>query len=375
MGDNMLKKFTVKNYKSFKEPITIDFSNHRDYKFNEHCVSNGLLSKLVIYGKNSSGKSNLGYAIFDIVGLLTDKHTNVQQKDIHSFLNADNNEKEATFEYVFKKGNDDIRYLYKKSAPETLIFEELYVNDKKVFSYDYDLDEIDFPMRNELGAENLNFEYQEKGFSTLRYIANNSKQDEDSVIKFIMNFVLHMLWFRSLQSNGYIGLTTGSESLADSIIENDQLNEFEEFLKDLADIDKQLDYEVDETTHKKTIIEKHTYRSLNFEAVLSSGTKALMLLFFWSKKFKNVSFLFMDEFDAFYHHDLSKNIIKYISKLNVQTIFTTHNPYLASNELLRPDCYFVINDGKISSFPDSTDRELREGHSLDKMLRNGEFDG
>ena len=58
----------------------------------------------------------------------------------------------------------------------------------------------------------------------------------------------------------------------------------------------------------------------------------------------------------------------------IQAIFTTHNSFLASNDLLRPDCYFVLEHGELRSFADSTDRELREGHNLEKMLRSGEFD-
>ena len=58
----------------------------------------------------------------------------------------------------------------------------------------------------------------------------------------------------------------------------------------------------------------------------------------------------------------------------MQTILTSHNTYIANNDLLRPDCYFNIKDGILKSFADSTERELREGHNLEKMLRQGEFD-
>ena len=58
----------------------------------------------------------------------------------------------------------------------------------------------------------------------------------------------------------------------------------------------------------------------------------------------------------------------------MQTILTSHNTYIATNDLLRPDCYFQIKDGVLKSLADSTDRELREGHNLEKMLRQGEFD-
>ena len=57
----MLKRFEVKNYKNFKERIVIDFSKVGGYQFNLECITNQLLSKMIIYGRNASGKTNLGF--------------------------------------------------------------------------------------------------------------------------------------------------------------------------------------------------------------------------------------------------------------------------------------------------------------------------
>ena len=67
----MLKLFEVTGFKNFENTIHLDFSDIRDYKFNDFCIVDGLLSKLIVYGKNSVGKSNLGLALFDIVSHLT----------------------------------------------------------------------------------------------------------------------------------------------------------------------------------------------------------------------------------------------------------------------------------------------------------------
>ena len=67
----MLKRFEVQGFKSFSHPVTIDFSDVRDYKFNDSCIKNNLLNKIIIYGRNSVGKTNLGLALFDIVSTLT----------------------------------------------------------------------------------------------------------------------------------------------------------------------------------------------------------------------------------------------------------------------------------------------------------------
>lgn len=376
MGDNMLLKFTVSNYKNFQDPITINFTETHDYKFNPKCVKNGLLSKVIIYGPNASGKSNLGYALFDIVGLLTDKHTEPRQLDEASFINADSDNDIARFEYFFKKDEHIIRYAYEKASPKDIVFEELYIDDCKVYSYDFKHSKSDFVQMSLIGADSLNFEYFEKNFAILRYIANNTIQQEGSYVKFIMNFVSHMLWFRSLQENGYIGLTTGAESLSQWIIEHGLVKDFQKFLHNIAGIDIELDALVSQSpTPVRVLLEKHKNRPLIFDQAASNGTRALQLLFYWSQRFNEVSFLFMDEFDAFYHYELARNVIKQIVDLdNVQAVFTSHNSYLASNEILRPDCYFVLSNGKLVSFADSTSRELREGHNLEKMLRNGEFD-
>lgn len=375
MGDNMLVKFTVSNYKNFQKPITIDFTATHDYQFNQKCINNGLLSKIIIYGNNAAGKSNFGFALFDIVGLLTDKNTDLKQKDQHSFLNADSDGGVARFEYVLKKESQLITYTYEKSTPDQICYEELYVDNIKIYSYNFLTKSKKFEKLEQINAETLNFEYYESNLPVLRYIANNTNQPENSIVRFIMNYVSHMLWFRSLQENGYIGYTTGVENLHNWIINNNLIYQFQKFLKDIAGIDMELDaISLDSPTPTRLLIEKHKRVPLIFESVASNGTRALELLFYWSCKFKDVSFLFMDEFDAFYHFELARNVIKFIVELdNVQAIFTTHNSYLAGNDVLRPDCYFILNNGKLASFVDSTDRELREGHNLEKLLRNGEF--
>ena len=353
-GDNMLVKFTVENYKSFSKPITLDFTETHDYKFNNQCVKNGLLSKIIIYGANSSGKSNFGFALFDIVGLLTDKNSDAGQNDAATFINADSDSNVAKFAYVFKKQNDIIRYAYHKKAPKDITYEELYINETKVFSYDFEAKKFDLVRMDLINADSLNFEYFENNFPILRYVANNTTQPEQSYVKFIMHFVSHMLWFRSLKDNGYIGLTTGAESLSAWIAENNLVKDFQLFLRELAGIETDIDVvQINHPTPTKVLVEKHKNANFAFEQTASSGTKALELLFYWRRRFNEVSFLFMDEFDAYYHFDLGRNVIKDIINLdNVQAVFTSHNSYLASNDLLRPDCYYTLEDGKLTSFAD-----------------------
>ena len=96
-------------------------------------------------------------------------------------------------------------------------------------------------------------------------------------------------------------------------------------------------------------------------------------LYNFYKRIEDNSLLFIDEFDAFYHVNLAKRVVEELLKLNVQAILTTHDTTIMTNDLLRPDCYFVLSEGKIKSLPDLTEKELRQAHNLEKMYRAGAF--
>lgn len=83
----------------------------------------------------------------------------------------------------------------------------------------------------------------------------------------------------------------------------------------------------------------------------------------------------LSEFDVFDHETQRNKMIETLNKMTgFQSVLTTHNTDLMSNKLTRPDCCFVMTKGKITALCDATDRELREGHNLEKLYKSGEFD-
>ena len=91
---------------------------------------------------------------------------------------------------------------------------------------------------------------------------------------------------------------------------------------------------------------------------------------------QNASFVFIDEFDAFYHFELAKSVENHLKKIKgVQIFTTTHNTDLMSNDLLRPDCYFILKDNEIKAISDLSEKELRLAHNLQKMYKAGAFNG
>ena len=371
----MLRKFSVSNYKNFEDEIVLDFANVRDYKFNSECVKDGLLNKTLLVGKNASGKTNLAYALFDIVYTLTDNYHNPMQKDLGSFINGTEKAKEAKFRYEFQNGDSIISYKYNKIAPELMTYESLTVDGKTIFEFDYEKSIKKTDGLKIINAEKLNNINRLDGtISALRVIANNTLQREGSPVSFIMIFVSKMLYYRSCQDgNKFIGLMRNTTVIEQYIIRNGLEKDFERFLNEMTGMNIKL------KTFKSPVSQNLVQvfpnkKELYFYPIASSGTIALELYYYWSRSFKDISFLYIDEFDAYYHFELSAKILQStIKNVPVQTIFTSHNTMLVSNEYMRPDCCLKIDDGKISSFADSTTRELREGHNIEKMLRNGAF--
>jgi AAA15 family ATPase/GTPase len=365
----MITKFSVSGYRSFNDPITIDFTRSKDYHFNENCVKDGIITKAMIYGSNASGKSNFGFAMFDIVGTLTDKMFFSPSAD--NYLCKNGIRKFAEFSYDFVFANDHITYCYRKTAPLMLEYETVIINDRKLFEYDYKAGKGDFHLED-IHAETLNFDHFERTMSVLKYIINNTKMTAKSPLKQLMNEVNGMLWFRSVYGNSYSGFRNEVDNIYRKIIEASKVTELERFLKG-NEVDLSLSTQRD-SNGQPVIVVQYAHGKALLSDVISSGTQALILYFYWSMSFNDVSFLFIDEFDAFYHYEVAENIVKLLrSRKNLQVILTSHNTSLISNHLLRPDCYFILNQGKLIQLCNATRRELRQAHNLEKMFREKEF--
>ncbi len=117
-------------------------------------------------------------------------------------------------------------------------------------------------------------------------------------------------------------------------------------------------------------------RPVPFVDNCSSGAIALLRLFNFFSKIDAPSLLFVDEFDAFYHHDLAEKLVGYFMESHGrQVLCASHNTDLFSNKILRPDCLFILSPERLTSAANATRRELREGHNLEKLYKSGEFDG
>lgn len=367
----MLAKICVSNFKGFDKELVFDLQDINAYGFHAECIRNGVVNNALVYGYNGAGKSNLGLALFDIVAHLTDK-----QKDdslYTYYLNAKNPSELAAFRYEFKFNSSLVIYEYRKSDYKTLVYERFSIDGIEYAHFDRNSNKE--AIINFKGAENLKKTLTNPSLSILKYIKSNSELDKNEIndcFNCFYDFVESMLFFRSLQKNTYLGLEIGGRELSSDIIENGNVEDFERFLNDAGVKCKLI---VVKESEKDVLAVDFNGKYIAFQHIASSGTLSLWLFYFWFQRLreKKVSFLFIDEFDAFYHHELSALIVKKLKELNIQFVLTSHNTSIITNDLLRPDCYFLLKDGVIRSLSKSTSKELREAHNIEKMYKAGSF--
>lgn len=380
----MLKKFKVKNFKKFKDELEFDFDNIKNYQFNTEVIDNGLVNVALVYGSNGSGKSNLGFAIFDII-----LHTTENVKKLifyKNYLYGNGSLKDrAEFSYEFKFGEDSVIYNYTKKDFDKIIEEELIVNSHRVLylGNENGIISLNIPEATNLQLENVTYQ----NISFLKYVLNNTAFAKDSVYIKLKEFLNSMLWFRSVESNNFMGYRVSNEKIVNIILggeksekevdKEENLREFEKFLAEAGLNLKLRIKNIDGEDRIRLVVDAENGKDgdIDFWDVASSGTKAFAVFYCWYKQLDNVKFVFIDEFDAFYHYKLSKFIIKKLKeKKGIQAVLTTHSTNLMDNELLRPDAYFILKDNKIKSLPELTEKEIREAHNIEKMFKAGAFD-
>lgn len=368
----MLTKFAVKNFKCFREKFIFDLSTAKNYTFNPECVKNGIVNSSIIYGYNGIGKSNLGWALFDIIEHLTDK-SRIEIPYLN-YINAYNDDDVAEFDFEFNFEGDIVRYKYLKTDYKTIVAEWFWINNIELIAIDRRNGDTNFSCLLK-GTESLNRVIPDSQLSVLKYVKNNSVLDdsrENRAFKNFFFFIEHMLFFRSLEDRTYVGQEVKRNSLANDIINSDKVEDFENFLN-AANVKCKLSV-VEENGEKKLTFDFGKKKIL-FHEIMSTGTSSLMLFYCWFlQMLKNeVSFVFIDEFDAFYHHELSRLIINKLKECGVQFVVTTHNTSIMSNDLLRPDCYYLMYNDKILPLSKCTSKELREAHNIEKIYKSGAF--
>lgn len=363
----MLTKFAVKNYRGFAERIEWDLSHPSSYSFNAFAIKEGIVKNGIIYGPNGSGKSNLALAVFDIILHLTQKTKNPHQVD--TIVNVFHPEELVSFEYTFRFDEDIIEYYYSKGL-SGLEKEKVVLNGEMLFNLENNILTIDtdeFPMTEENKRQLAN---SSNKVSILGYLWSVYPLASNHPLIKMKEFVDGMLLFWNHEDRGFAGLYVGSSSIEEYIIANSLIKDFEEFLRSVSG--QEFKFKPGKAGDKQLICDMGN--GVPFYKIRSTGTSSLTLLYFWIQQMSKASFIMIDEFDAFYHFDLAFKVCQKLFAFSNQIFVTSHNTYLMTNDLLRPDCNFIIDKNRIKPLSLCTEKELRWGNNIEKMYRGNAFE-
>ena len=406
----MLIEFSVKNFLSFKNKVTLSMEKGIGDENLDNVVSINnleLLKTSTIYGANASGKSNILKALTCAILMVRNSSlipVGGKWNFIKPFLFDEISKGEPSeFEFIFIMNNVKYRYFF--STDENKVYDEVldaYYTQK--------------PTNVFTRTKTNNYEFSEDKNKLESLAANNTENK--------LFLATATTWNYDKTKDAYLWFANGIDTydsfnnimdkdLIDYSKDEENLKEFALKLLREADIlikDINVDYEEKEMDNtmadmlvpslrkygekfkiKNVNIEleheviddnnnMHTYK-LNFTEE-SSGTRVLFAFApFLKRAFESTKVIIVDELERSMHPALVEFIVKLfnnkeINKANSQLIFTTHATNLLNLELLRRDQIWFTEknpENGVSDLYPLDSFSVRKDENIQKGYINGRY--
>jgi len=409
----MLIQFNFKNFKSFKEEVSLDLSSTKITEYTEHVVdiaNDKLLKVAAIYGANASGKSNI-YNAFEFMSYYVSEsfkfggeNDSKQNRDnqyerVTPFLfDTKSKNQESSFEVFFIDGEDlsQKTYQYGFSLNHTEILEEwLYYKTKsskeyKTIFYRKKEKNIVYDGISQKSSENISVALEKE---TL--VVSLGSKLKIAKLKLVRDWFMNneIINYGSPEENFFRSCVLPKDFPNDKNIQNKVVkffDSFDESIKGFKVEEVNTESEKDdkkfkiESLHQLIDSKKLVSIPLNEE---SSGTLKMFSLFpSIQEVFDTGSLLFVDELNSRLHPLLVRNIIltfldPNINTKNAQLIFTTHDTWQLSNDLLRRDeIWFVEKNAEgvsslfsLADFVDDNGTKIRKDENFTKNYLTGKY--
>ena len=405
----MLIQFNFKNYKSFRDEAILDLSATKMTEYSDRVITIGsekVLPVAAIYGANASGKSNI-YEAFEYMTKYVmnsfkfgDEDENFEEVKPTPFLfDSTSANAESSFEVYFTLPNDKKEKIYnygfcvnkERVTEEWLNYKAKTARKYRTVFYrgndDKELDLSGFPKNSQ---ENIRVALEKQVL-----IISLGAKLKIAKCKEIRD------WFVANELSNFGNMFTNlflSRRLPKGFVENKHVQQkvveyfasFDEQIKDFRvekvpfDVETKEDvYEIN-SLHKMIDSDEMAKISLNLE---SAGTLKMLALYpDLEEVLEKGSVFFIDELNARLHPLLVRNIMltflnPEINVNHAQLIFTTHDTWQLSNQLLRRDeIWFVEKDERglstlysLADFVDEDGARIRKDENYEKNYLLGKY--
>lgn len=405
----MLIQFNFKNFKSFRDEATLDLSAAKMTEFSDRVVSEGndkILPMAAIYGANASGKSNIynafGYMADYVIEsfkygdeeekfeeyrptpFLFDSVSNNAESSFEVYFTIPGDQAEKTYNYGFcidrhgvteewlnvkaKTARKYASVFYRSTEEDTLDLSGLTKSSR---------DNIQVALEKQVLIISLGAKLKVNKCKVIRdwFMANEFADFGDPFTNF---FLLRRL------PKGFVD----DEGVQKKVVEyfasfDEHIKDFEiEKLPQNAD-SKEETYKIS-SLHKKIDSDTFAAIPLNME---SAGTLKMFALYpALQDVLEKGSIFFIDELNARLHPLLVRNFLltflnPEINTKHAQLIFTTHDTWQLSNQLLRRDeVWFTEKDEQgisklysLADFVDESGARIRKDESYEKNYLIGKY--
>jgi AAA15 family ATPase/GTPase len=391
----MLSQFTVKNYKSFRDEMTLDMqaaaiSEHADRVIKSE-KKEVFLPVSAIYGPNGGGKSNVLQALNTLeakvlrplyaTGADSDGRSRIKSLEVEPFAFDDECKRRATeFEVFFQTDKAEYRYILNtlkdKVVYESLDMMKLATNRKTAI---FTRDGSQVALGDALGKIKVSDDISET-LPLLSYLA----------ITYRKNTIIGdcIKWFE--EGIEFLNYGNPTQELRLAIANS------ESFKPLILNMIREMDLDIEDFRVEKRengdiqVFTRHSVEGNNYELNLteeSSGTRKLFgLLPFIADSLTKGTTLVIDELDAKIHPVLLKHIIMLYNDFSVnrhgaQLIFTSHDLSTMNSEIFRRDEIWFVAKGKeqnsklysLVEFKTSDGSSVRKDAKFDKQYLEGKY--
>ena len=405
----MLIQFNFKNYKSFRDEATLDLSAAKMTEFSDRVVSEGndkILPMAAIYGANASGKSN----IYNAFGYMADyviesfKYGDEEEKfeeyrPTPFLFDSVSNDAESSFEVYFTIPGDKAEKTYNYGfCVGRLGVTEEWLNVKaktarkyaSVFYRSTEEDTLDLSGLPKSSRDNIQVALEKQVLIVSLGAKLKVNKCKDIRDWFMAN---EFADFGDPFTNFFLSRRLPKGFVDDNSVQKKVIEYFASFDEHIKDFEiEKLPHDADskEETYKISALHKKI-DSDTFAAIPlgmeSAGTLKMFALY---PELQDVlekgSVFFIDELNARLHPLLVRNFLltflnPEINTRHAQLIFTTHDTWQLSNQLLRRDeVWFTEKDEQgisklysLADFVDESGARIRKDESYEKNYLIGKY--